>query len=160
MHFTEIIKYPILTEKSSQKSDMGVYTFAIDKRARKDQVKRVVEFIFGPDVKVAKVNIMTIRKKPKKLGKFAGFKSGYKKAIVTLKSGSIPLFSDDKQFTDKVTEKLITNEQVDNKNIEISDVEKRVAAKLAAKTQVKETKSAEVNDVENVENDNHQDEEK
>lgn len=145
MNITEVIKYPILTEKSSQKIDQGIYTFAVDKRTNKAEVKRVVEFIF--DVKVAQVNIMTIRKKPKKLGKFAGFKSGYKKAIVTLSKGSIQLFKDEAPKEEIVADDKEFLKPTTIKRDEISDIEKRAAAKIAAKAQEKLSQTSDSDEI-------------
>lgn len=133
MDLHNVIKYPLLTEKSSQKFDQGIYTFAVDQKTNKAEVKHVIEFIFN--VKVAKVNILTVRKKAKKLGKFAGFKSGYKKAIVTLQKGySIQLFN---EKTPEINEDKAIKAKGPSKEelAKIHDLEKRAAEKIAAKAQ-------------------------
>lgn len=132
MKINQVIKFPILTEKSSKQIDAGIYTFAVDKRTNKAEVKKVLEIIF--DVKVVSVNISNVRRKPKKVGKFQGFRSGYKKAIVTLSKGdSIKLFKDQELENQTVNHK----EQAKPISSEMSDVEKRAAAKIAAKIEQK-----------------------
>ena len=86
MEARDVIKRPVITEKSS--SDMGLdkYTFDVDTRANKTQVKIAIEEIF--DVKVDSVNIMSIKAKAKRVGRYNGFTNKRRKAIVTLKDGS------------------------------------------------------------------------
>ncbi len=85
MHITQTIKTPILTEKSYKNIAENVYTFKVDVNANKVQIRKAFEIIF--EVKVEKVNISNYRAKDKKLGKFLGKKSKYKKAMIKLKSG-------------------------------------------------------------------------
>ncbi len=82
----EIIRKPIITEKSMAGVANKVYTFEVSKNSNKTHVKLAVEELF--DVNVAKVNIINTKKKPKRVGKYAGYKSGYRKAIVTLTENS------------------------------------------------------------------------
>lgn len=84
-NFYKIIIEPIITEKSVNLSDEGKYTFKVDKKATKNEIKKAVEKLFK--VQVEKVNI--IKTKPKKVrkGRIEGQKGGFKKAIVTLKKG-------------------------------------------------------------------------
>jgi large subunit ribosomal protein L23 len=71
----------------------NVYSFIVHDDATKTDVKWAIENIFkGSNAKVEKVNIMKVIKKSKKVGKYAGWKKGYKKALVYLKDGSIPIF--------------------------------------------------------------------
>jgi len=90
---SEIIKRPIITEKSMLLvEDQNKYTFSVDKRANKIQVKVAVEELFN--VKVVKVNIINCLPKKKRVGQHAGFKPAVTKAIVTLAAGStIEIFS-------------------------------------------------------------------
>ena len=71
------------------------YTFDVDTRATKTQVKSAVEDIF--DVKVAKVNIMNVKGKKKRMGRYEGYTKKRRKAIVTLTSDSkeIKLFDEE-----------------------------------------------------------------
>ena len=82
----EIIRKPIITEKSMSGVANKVYTFEVAKNSNKTHVKLAVEELF--DVNVAKVNIINTKKKPKRVGKYSGYRSGYRKAIVTLTSDS------------------------------------------------------------------------
>lgn len=67
------------------------YTFIVDRRANKTEIRKAIEDIF--DVKVDKVYTMTIKGKKKRMGRFEGRRPNRKKAIVTLKPGhKIPLF--------------------------------------------------------------------
>jgi large subunit ribosomal protein L23 len=70
------------------------YAFKVAKEANKTEVRKAIEEIFG--VEVAKVNIMNVSGKKKRLGRTFGTTSSYKKAIVTLTPDSkeIELFSD------------------------------------------------------------------
>ncbi len=95
MHITEIIKTPILTEKSYQLIAANVYTFKVHPKANKLQIKNAFETIF--EVKVARINTMNYSAKDKRVGKFLGKTSKYKKAIIKLKDGQkLDLFSDQK----------------------------------------------------------------
>ncbi len=81
-----IIIKPIITEKSTAlKEEKNLLCFQVDPRATKIDIRRAVESIFK--VKVEKVNIVNIKSKPKRLGRFEGKRSGWKKAYVTLKKG-------------------------------------------------------------------------
>jgi len=87
MHIYEVLKRPIITEKSNiQKDYYGQYTFEVDRRANKLQVKEAVEKIFGVDV--VSVNIMNM---PAKRGRFGRRrvvrKPAWKKAVVKLAPG-------------------------------------------------------------------------
>ena len=87
-----VIKRPIITEKSTVLSDeQNKYIFEVDKRANKPLVKKAIETIFN--VKVESVNIINVKGKKKRLGRFEGRKPNWKKAIVTLRKGDkIELF--------------------------------------------------------------------
>jgi len=87
MHIYEVLKRPIVTEKSSILADLyGQYVFEVDRRANKRQVKEAVEQIFG--VEVLKVNIINV---PPKIGRWGRRrvvrKPAWKKAIVTVAPG-------------------------------------------------------------------------
>lgn len=87
----EVIKRPIITEKTSDLMSQNKYTFAVDKKANKTEVKYAVKELFN--VEVEKVNIMNVRPKRRRVGKYEGTRPGYKKAIVKLVDGnSIELF--------------------------------------------------------------------
>lgn len=78
----EIIKAPIVTEKSNYDIQEGKYTFKVDKRATKVEISKAVEKLFG--VKVLKVNTMNVNGKKKRVGYHQGKTSDWKKAIVTI----------------------------------------------------------------------------
>ena len=88
----EVLRRPILTEKSSFQSDnLDRYTFEVDVRANKHQIRDAVEQIFN--VQVIAVNVMNIRGKQRRWGRIAGRTKDWKKAIVTLAPGqSIQFF--------------------------------------------------------------------
>lgn len=78
----DIIKRPVITERSTDLMGDKRYTFEVDVRANKTQIKDAVEEIF--EVKVEKVNTMNYRGKSKRFGRYTGFTARRKKAIVTL----------------------------------------------------------------------------
>ncbi|WP_409228984.1 50S ribosomal protein L23 [Gudongella sp. SC589] len=82
----DIIVKPIITEKSMEDMAFGKYTFAVDKRANKTEVKKAIESIFG--VKVEKVNTMNYLGKMKRQGMHSGRRPSWKKAIVKLTDDS------------------------------------------------------------------------
>jgi large subunit ribosomal protein L23 len=85
-HF-DVIRAPLLTEKATDlREKFNQICFEVDSRANKKQVSDAIEKIFN--VKVEDVKIVNTKPKPKRLGKYSGMKSGYKKAIVFLKEGS------------------------------------------------------------------------
>ena len=97
MEAREIILRPVVTEASMADMDDKRYTFDVDLRATKTQVKNAVEEIFG--VKVVKVNIMNVKGKKKRQGRYVGYTKRRRKAIVTLSADSdeIKLFNDDSE---------------------------------------------------------------
>lgn len=81
-----ILKCPCITEKSSRLENDNFYTFKVEKNSNKKLIKEAVENQYK--VEVERVLIVNIPKKKKFEGKkIAGFKSGYKKAIVKVKEG-------------------------------------------------------------------------
>jgi len=85
-NYRDIIKSPILTEKSAGLAQSNVITFSVDVKANKTQIKQAVEKIFN--VKVDSVNTVTVRPKKKRVGRYTGYTNKVKKAIVTLHEGS------------------------------------------------------------------------
>lgn len=94
-HITDVLKKPVLTEKSLMLQQAeNKYTFDVDLTANKIEVKNAVEKMF--DVKVESVNIMNVRPKTKRMGRYVGKTNKRKKAIVKLKEGfSIDLFGEE-----------------------------------------------------------------
>lgn len=90
MEARDVIKRPVITERSADLMSDNKYTFDVDVRATKAQVKHAVEEIF--DVKVEKVNIMNVKPKKKRMGRYEGYTNRRRKAIVKLSEGSIELF--------------------------------------------------------------------
>ena len=86
MNYRDIIKAPIITEKSSNLAANNVITFSVDIRANKTQIKQAIENIF--DVKVENVNTINVKPKKKRVGRYVGKTNKVKKAIVKLKEGS------------------------------------------------------------------------
>nr|YP_009391894.1 ribosomal protein L23 [Acrosorium ciliolatum]ARW60038.1 ribosomal protein L23 [Acrosorium ciliolatum] len=88
-----LIKYPIITDKTTKDIENNIYCFAVDKYANKLKLKKAIEYIF--DVKVKKINTLNSPPKIKKIGKFKGKKSRHKKAIIKLYNQyTINLFED------------------------------------------------------------------
>ena len=87
MEYRDIIKAPIITEKSADlQQNNNTYTFSVDVRANKTQIKQAIEAIFG--VKVESVNTINAHPKKKRVGRYTGKTNKVKKAIVKLKEGS------------------------------------------------------------------------
>ena len=91
MEARDILKRPIVTEKSTDLMADNKYTFEVDLRANKMQVKAAVEEIFN--VEVQQVNTQRVKGKLRRMGRHEGYTSDWKKAVVTLKPGhSIEVF--------------------------------------------------------------------
>ena len=82
-----IIKYPIITDKSTRLLETNQYTFIVDRNSDKITIKNTIEYLF--DVKVTKVNSCRLPRKKKRVGRYIGWKPQYKKAIVTLAKGDV-----------------------------------------------------------------------
>ena len=78
----DIILAPVVTEKSSSEVQDGKYTFKVNKKATKIDIKMAVEKLF--DVKVLNVNTISVKGKEKRVGRNVGKTSDWKKAIVTI----------------------------------------------------------------------------
>jgi large subunit ribosomal protein L23 len=91
-NINEVIVRPVVTEKSHDQLDrLGAYTFVVAKDANKIEIAQAVEKQFK--VKVTGVRTMRYAGKAKRMGKFAGRRASWKKAVVTLAEGdSIELF--------------------------------------------------------------------
>ena len=86
----DIIVRPLITEKSMDGIANKVYTFEVQKDATKADVALAVETMFKK-TKVVKVNIINMKKKPKRDGVHFGYTSEWKKAVVTLSEDSAPI---------------------------------------------------------------------
>ena len=84
--YRDLIKGPIMTEKSAGLAQNNVITFSIDPKANKTQIKQAIEKVFN--VKVESVNTVNVRPRKKRGGRYTGYTSKVKKAIVKLQEGS------------------------------------------------------------------------
>lgn len=82
----DLIRRPIITEKSMDAMADKKYTFEVDKKANKTEIKNAIEQVFG--VKVKSVNTMNMLGKMKRQGAHMGRRPSWKKAIVTLTEDS------------------------------------------------------------------------
>jgi large subunit ribosomal protein L23 len=82
----DIIRRPIITERTSDMMAGKKYVFEVDRRVNKTEIKQAVETIFK--VKVTAVNTMNMPGKPKRYGRHSGYTSEWKKAVVTLSPDS------------------------------------------------------------------------
>ncbi|WP_409343419.1 50S ribosomal protein L23 [Paenibacillus sp. MBLB4367] len=82
----DIIKRPLITERSSDLMANKKYVFEVDIRANKTEIKQAIEQIFK--VKVTTVNTLRMPAKPKRYGRHSGYTSEWKKAIVSLSAES------------------------------------------------------------------------
>ena len=86
MNPRDIILAPVVTEKAVGQLADRKYTFRVAKDANKIQIAKAVEEIFG--VKVEKVNTISMKGQKRRYGRFEGYTSDWKKAVVTLTEGS------------------------------------------------------------------------
>ena len=84
-HYLDVIISPNITEKSTSLSEFNKVVFKVNKGASKNSIKRSIEKIFK--VNVIKINTINLKGKTKMVRNKRAYKSGYKKAIVTLKKG-------------------------------------------------------------------------
>lgn len=93
-NYRDIIIRPIITEKSMRYMDEdNKVTFEVAKGTNKIEVARAIEHIFGVDVE--KVNIMNVKPKKKRVGRYVGKTKAVRKAIVKIKAGQdIDLFGE------------------------------------------------------------------
>ncbi|MBE9041607.1 50S ribosomal protein L23 [Oscillatoriales cyanobacterium LEGE 11467] len=89
----DLIRRPIVTEKATLLMENNQYTFEVDRKATKPEIKAAIEALF--DVKVLKVNTLIQPRKKRRVGRFTGYKPQYKRAFVKLApDDSIALFPD------------------------------------------------------------------
>lgn len=118
LNINDVIIKPLITEKNSRlTADHSTYVLEVHPDATKDDVKRAVEYIFAKsNAKVKKVNIAKVKRKAKKMGRFDGFKKGFKKAYVILSEGVIPIYGADGVENEK--------KSANKKGLKIIDTEK------------------------------------
>ncbi len=85
MNPADVITRPIVTEKSTALGELGKYVFQVRSGASKHSVRQAVEAMFH--VEVASVNVMNVRGKPRRMGRFEGHQPSWRKAVVTLRDG-------------------------------------------------------------------------
>ena len=86
MNAYDVIRRPVITEKATDmKESDHTLCLEVDRRATVLDIRRAVETVFK--VKVADVRVLNVRGKKKRMGRFVGRRSDWKKAIVTLKEG-------------------------------------------------------------------------
>ena len=83
--YLEIIKAPVITEKSGALAQVGKYVFKVDSKATKTEIKSAVEKIFN--VKVKEIRTLNIKPKKKRVGRYSGMTNRCKKAFITLAEG-------------------------------------------------------------------------
>ena len=84
--YLEIVKAPVITEKSTRLSqEENKYIFKVDSKATKYQIKKAIENIFK--VKVVEISTINAKVKKKRVGRYSGLTNKYKKAIVKLAEG-------------------------------------------------------------------------
>lgn len=85
MHLYEVLRKPLITEKSTELQSLNKYVFEIADKANKPQVKQAIENAFN--VKVTGVNVITMPGKSRRMGRRLYQSPSWKKAIVTLQAG-------------------------------------------------------------------------
>jgi large subunit ribosomal protein L23 len=85
MHASQVILAPIVSEKSYEGSTRSRYVFKVHSDAHKTQIRQAIEELF--DVKVTRVNVISVPAKPKRRGLYRGIRPGWKKAVVQLRAG-------------------------------------------------------------------------
>ena len=83
--YLEIIKAPVITEKSENAKNQGKYTFKVDPKANKIEIKEAIEKLFS--VKVTSIRTINVKPKKRREGRYTGYTNKSKKAIVTLAEG-------------------------------------------------------------------------
>lgn len=91
MDASQVIIRPVVSEKSFVLAEAGKYTFRVNDRAHKTQIRQAVEELF--DVNVVEVRTVSVKSKPKRRGQTSGRTRQWKKAIVQVGEGqTIPVF--------------------------------------------------------------------
>ena len=83
--YLEILKAPVITEKSQIAKSEGKYTFKVSPKASKTEIKEAVEKIFKVNVKA--IRTLNVKPKKRRVGRYTGLTNRTKKAIVTLAEG-------------------------------------------------------------------------
>ena len=83
--YLEILKAPVITEKSEIAKQDGKYTCKVDPKANKLEIKEAIEKLFN--VKVTAIRTINVKPKKRRVGRYTGLTNRSKKAIVTLAEG-------------------------------------------------------------------------
>ena len=83
--YLDVIKAPVVTEKSANMEQNGEYAFYVDPKANKTEIKLAIEKIFG--VKVENIRTINVHPKKRRVGRYTGLTNRKKKAIVKLAQG-------------------------------------------------------------------------
>ena len=83
--YLEIIKAPVVTEKSAALAQEGKYVFKVDPKANKTEIKMAIEKLFN--VKVEEISTINVVPKKRRVGRYSGMSNRCKKAIVKLAEG-------------------------------------------------------------------------
>ncbi len=81
----DVVIRPIITEETTGQMALGKYTFQVAVDATKPEIRRAIEELFK--VKVTAVNTMRRRGKPRRFGRYQGYRPDWKRAVVTLAEG-------------------------------------------------------------------------
>lgn len=133
MQITEVLKKPIITEKTYKMMEKNKFVFVIDNNATKIMVKKSFEIIF--DKKVESINIIKKKSKKKRVGRFVGKTKRVKKAVITLKKGEIfTLFDEEQQEKiSKITKEIKNNKKNIGSKTVINEKEKLSSNNIANK---------------------------
>jgi large subunit ribosomal protein L23 len=85
LNINDVLVKPLITEKNTMLGALNKYTFKVDPRANKTQIKAAVQTIFKVDV--TKVNTISVPPKTRRVGRSVGKSSPWKKAVVTVREG-------------------------------------------------------------------------
>ena len=89
----QVLKQPIVTERTTDLKEKRQVVFKVDVQANKREIKRAVEALF--DTQVQRVNTARVAGKPKRMGRYVGRRANWKKAVVTIKEGAkVDLFGE------------------------------------------------------------------
>ena len=83
--YLDVIKAPVVTEKAAYAGENGVYSFYVDPKSNKTEIKLAIEKLFN--VKVMSIKTINVHPKKRRVGRYVGITNRKKKAIVTLAPG-------------------------------------------------------------------------
>lgn len=83
--YLDVIKAPVVTEKAAYAGENGVYSFYVDPKSNKTEIKLAIEKLFN--VKVMSIKTINVHPKKRRVGRYVGLTNRKKKAIVTLAPG-------------------------------------------------------------------------